>query len=251
MFARIRATLQEEICPVDTECRREAEVIRQVRESDPGPSEANANVSQSVTTASSPAQTEAMEELADIMGREASGERRLSSNFSQQALRNSGGPEFWNKFDERIRTPPPPFPIRANSSVSEDIAMEPPMSTTAPNVLPFSNGPYNSSPSRSSTPQPIPTAGELTRKTLGKRRRDDDFDPAVLKRRAVSPGLSLQNSPILPPSPAQRESSWWQTKAHRESSASSNSNSNGTVGKRIGMQGMNNTNDGLMNMSIE
>ena len=253
MFARIRAALQEEVSPVDSECRREAEVIRQVRESDPSPSETNTIVSQSVTAASSPGQTEAMEELADIIGRDPSRERRQSSNFSQQALRNSGGHDFWNKFDERMRTPPPPFPLRANSSVSDDIAMETPTSMTAPSVPAFPTGASNSSPSRSSTPQPISTTSEFTRKTLGKRRRDDDFDPAIFKRRAVSPGLSVQNSPILPPSPAQREGGWWQSKAHRESSASSNSNSisNGTVGKRVGMQGMNDTHDGLMNMSIE
>jgi hypothetical protein len=219
---------------VDSECRREAEVIRQVRESDPSPD------LQDATAASSPrlvptASSEAIEELADIMG-----ERPKSVNFGRHALRNSGGAEFWNSWDERMRTPPPPFPQRANSTMSEDVTMDTP---SHPATLQHFHS--NSSPSRCSTPQPM----EM-RKTLGKRRRDDDLDPTLFKRRAVSPGLSLQNSPILPPSPAQRESSWWQSKAHRESSTSS-SGTGITLGKRIGMQGMNDTNDGLMNMSIE
>lgn len=247
MFNRIRAALQEEVSPVDSECRREAEVIRQVRENDPSPESTIAPSQGAATAASSPDQT-AGEDLHDIVGGEAARERRSSSSFTQQALRNSGGPDFWNSFDERIRTPPPPFPLRANSTVSDDIAMETPTSTIAP-IPTYPSANYNSSPSRSSTPQPIPAVN--TRKTLGKRRRDDDFDPALFKRRAVSPGVSLQNSPILPSSPAQREGGWWQTKAHRESSASSNSVSNGSMGKRVGMQGMNDTNDGLMNMSIE
>lgn len=226
-------------------------MIRQVRESEPSPAEHNAGSLQSMTGASFPAPAEALEELSEIINKNTS--RHPSSTFTQQAVKNSGGSEFWNNFDERIRTPPPPFPLRTNSTISDDIAMETPTSTTAPSVPLFPAGAYNSSPSRSATPQPAATVGEYTRKTLGKRRRDDDFDPALFKRRAVSPGLSLQNSPLLPPSPAQREGAWWQTKAHRESSASSNSNSisNGTVGKRIGMQGMNDTHDSLMNMSIE
>jgi hypothetical protein len=94
---------------------------------------------------------------------------------------------------------------------------------------------------------------------LGKRRRDDDLDPNMFKRRAVSPGVSLQNSPIMPPSPAQRsENGWWamqQAKAREGSGSSSSNNGAGAVGgpglKRIGFQGMSDTNDGLMNMSIE
>lgn len=209
-------------------------MIKQVRESDPSPE------SQPATAASSPhlgpvtASSEAIEELADIMG-----QRRKSVSFEQHALRNSGGPEFWNNFDERMRTPPPPFPQRTSSIMSEDVNMD---NTSAPSQS--QRFPSTSSPSRSSTPQPT----EI-RKTLGKRRRDDDLDPAMFKRRAVSPGLSLQNSPILPPSPAQRDGGWWQNKAYRESSASSSGN--GSLSKRIGLQGMTDTNDGLSNMSIE
>ena len=165
--------------------------------------------------------------------------RRKSVSFEQHALRTSGGHEFWNNFDERMRTPPPPFPQRTSSIMSEDITMDTPFAPSQSQRFPST-----SSPSRSSTPQPM----EM-RKTLGKRRRDDDFDPAMFKRRAVSPGLSLQNSPILPPSPAQGNGGWWQAKAHRESSTSSSGN--GSIAKRVGLQGMTDTNDGLSSMSIE
>ena len=193
-----------------------------------------------------------MDELSDIVARKSSSERRLSTTSSQHGSKSINGlPDFWNNRDERMKSTPPPFPFRANSTVSDDLMLETATSTAAPAAPLFPSGTYTSSPSRSSTPQPGPTAGELTRKTLGKRRRDDDFDQAMFKRRAVSPGMSLQNSPIMPPSPAQRDGGWWQTKAHRESSASSNGTSNATIGKRVGMQGMNDTNDGLMSMSIE
>lgn len=185
---------------------------------------------------------EAIEELNSIMK-----QTRDSANFGRQAMRNSGGNDFWENWDDRMRTPPLPFPQRTNSTISEDVSMEMTTSSSqAPSLQQFTS---TSSPSRASTPQPI----EM-RKTLGKRRRDDDLDPAVFKRRAVSPGLSHQNSPILPPSPATRDGSWgWQAKVHRESSASS-SGTGAPLGKRasrVGMQGMTDTNDGLMNMSIE
>ena len=265
-FARIRAALQEEVSPVDTESRREAEVIRQVRENDDG-QESNVVPSQSGTAASSPSiaavagATDSLDDLAEMIGGESSSERRASTNFTKQALKNSGGSEFWNSFDERMRTPPPPlFPRGSSSTMSEDMNVDTPASSLACGNSQYWPNTRNSSPSRSSTPQPMPTANEVTRKTLGKRRRDDDLDPNMFKRRAVSPGLSLQNSPILPPSPAQREGGWWQTKAHREGSihapgerASSGSSTNGSgpLGKRVGLQGMTDTNDGLMNMSIE
>ena len=100
--------------------------------------------------------------------------------------------------------------------------------------------------------------------------RDDDLDPNFFKRRAVSPGMSLQNSPILPQSPMQRDCSWWggsQTKSTSgrelpsvqvigERVSSGGSASSGSVSasgslKRIGFQGMSDTNYGLMNMTID
>jgi hypothetical protein len=106
-----------------------------------------------------------------------------------------------------------------------------------------------SSPSRSATPQPGPgpTAAEITRKVNNKRRRDDDFDPTSFKRRAVSPGMSVHNSPIMQ-SPMQRDVTPW---GNRPPSNEAKVGTNGGPMKRVGFQGMVDTNDGLMKMSIE
>ena len=93
-------------------------------------------------------------------------------------------------------------------------------------------------------------------------RDDEDFDSTSFKRRAVSPGISVQNSPVLPQSPG-----WWGGTPHpmpgggkverggggNGGNGGSGNQNGGGVGqpKRVGMQGMNDTNDGLMNMSIE
>lgn len=134
--------------------------------------------------------------------------------------------------------------------------------------------------SRATTPQlpppfPIPpSAADGIRKST-KRRRDDEFDTLSLKRRAVSPGLSVQNSPVLSQSPGSG-SAWGSTnnggglgKRSREGSVVSGVGGNGNGGcvsngsggsvigtpslgpKRVGLQGMTDTSDGLMKMSIE
>lgn len=275
-FARIQAALHEEGAPIDTEARREAEVVRQVRESDTD-GEFSLQASQPTTTASSPSllatapsQADALDYNAEdwMMTSETSASRRSSSStFTNQAIKNSGGPGYWNTFDERMRTPPPLIPFQGSSSgVSDDVSMDTPLSSIQ-SVTPLPN-PLRSHPptrSRLSTPQPLICLVDTTKK-CNKRLRDDDLDPNYLKRRAVSPGISLQNSPILPQSPLQKETGWWgtQPKSARETpsvqvigervssggSASSGSGSNGPP-KRFGFQGMNDTNDGLMNMSIE
>lgn len=89
--------------------------------------------------------------------------------------------------------------------------------------------------------------------------RDEDFDPNSFKRRAVSP--SVQSSPIMPQSPAMKEANSWGRSSKSTSGSSSadrsHGNDNGGIMgqlgsvKRVGLQGMNETNDGLMNMSIE
>jgi len=117
-----------------------------------------------------------------------------------------------------------------------------------------------------------------------KRRREDDFDIATIKRRAVSPGLSAQNSPVLTShSPSQRDTggSWGlppdrrargdtpslssdpsmsssqsqsQTQRGNGSMSLASGTSNGNLvsqGKKLGLQPMSDTNDGLMKMSIE
>ena len=84
-----------------------------------------------------------------------------------------------------------------------------------------------------------------------------------LKRRAVSPGLSVHNSPVISQSPSQRDLWGTAAKASRETSISGQSNgersnSGGSMSmtptlgpKRVGLQGMTDTSDGLMKMSIE
>ncbi len=159
---------------------------------------------------------------------------------------------FWNQ--RAAHTPPPSFPRAESSAMSEDMNMDSP-------TIGGTGG-----ASRASTPGPMqpPTAAEALKKS-NKRRRDDDFDEASMKRRAVSPGLSVHNSPVISQSPAQRDSTFWGTtaKPSRETSISGQShgersNSGGSMSmtptlgpKRIGLQGMTDTNDGLMKMSIE
>ncbi|KAL8718394.1 MAG: hypothetical protein Q9225_004469 [Loekoesia sp. 1 TL-2023] len=275
-FARIRVLLQEESAPVDTEVKREAEVIRQARESD-AYGDLNPIPSQPTTSASSPSiqpvtagPTEGLEDIQEdvAMDSDISASRRSSSStFTQHAMRNSAGLGFWNNFDERIRTPPPIFPRESSSGISDDIAMDTPQSSiVSATPQPNTNKSSSRSESRSSTPQLPPTTSENVRKG-NKRMRDDDFDPNFFKRRAVSPGMSLQNSPILPQSPLQGNSGWWgmpskygretpasQTVGERISSGGSASSGNGAPpvsAKKVGLQGMSDTNDGLMNMSIE
>ena len=260
--------MQEEGSPVDTEVKREAEVIRQVRESD-NDLDSHLLPSRSATTASSPTLIPMPGDslsnpdnftVDEVPTADAPNERHLSSSFKHQALKNSASADYWNNLDERIRTPPPSDFLRgSSSSTGEDMCMDTPASSiqsTTPQQNYTIAQPSNRS--RSSTPQPPSLVTGFTRK-IGKRRRDDDLDPHHFKRRAVSPGVSLQNSPTLPPSPAQRDGGWWtsHSKANRELSNGHlagervNSTGNGNCLRRVGIQGMNDTNDGLMNMSIE
>lgn len=161
------------------------------------------------------------------------------------------------------QTPPPPiFPRADSSAMSEDMSLDSP-------TIGASGTEQNSSmgwTSRASTPGPMypPTAADAIKKS-NKRRRDDDFDEASIKRRAVSPGVSVHNSPIISQSPAQRDGTLWgtTTKNGRDASisgpsTSERSNSGGSMSmtptlgpKRVGLQGMTDTSDGLMKMSIE
>ena len=65
-----------------------------------------------------------------------------------------------------------------------------------------------------------------------KRRREDDFDIATIKRRAVSPGMSTQNSPVLTNSPSQRDTlgAWGQPPERKEKKESVSATSDGSVG---------------------
>ncbi|EFQ85394.1 hypothetical protein PTT_19662 [Pyrenophora teres f. teres 0-1] len=262
-FGRIRAELFEEAAPVDSEFRREAEIIRQVRESDVDTERT------SVTAQSSPSMLptvpgldgplegvpeEGSESNMSLDGSTTKGLFGALGSLNSGRSSNNG---FWNH--RAAQTPPPPsFPRGESSAMSEDMNMDSPTRHT---------GAEHNAASRASTPGPMqpPTAAEVLKKS-NKRRRDDDFDEASIKRRAVSPGVSVHNSPVISQSPAQRDNTLWGTaKASRETSIGGQSNgerSNSagsmsmsmtpTLGpKRIGLQGMTDTNDGLMKMSIE
>jgi hypothetical protein len=180
--------------------------------------------------------------------------------------RNSIGTDFWNH--RLAQTPPPPSFPRTESAMSEEMNMDSPIiSSNNGSGMPAPDQSINLGwTSRASTPQSMnpPTAADGLKKS-NKRRRDDDFDEHSLKRRAVSPGLSVHNSPVISQSPSQRDSSLWGTaaKASRETSISGQSNgersnSGGSMSmtptlgpKRVGLQGMTDTSDGLMKMSIE
>ncbi|KAI0199851.1 hypothetical protein F4808DRAFT_431483 [Astrocystis sublimbata] len=304
-FARIRAALAEEGAPVDSEVRREAEVIRQVRESDldhleprtpSGPPPPLPIDTSNVPTAqSSPKFTTPQEPFDEIPDDDLMSDSTLSSSFKQQAIKNSKGKNFWETFSETgsingTRTTPPPsvlLPRGSSSGISEDISMDSPSMLTSSGAMGLF-GPgmgfisHGSENPKSETPQPTasttpsqsgsvpPTAAEITRKINNKRRRDDDFDPNVFKRRAVSPGMSVHNSPIMQ-SPLQRDNMPWGSRPgsnHGADKASGTPSENGSSGGnagngsntgrpiasakgRVGFQGMNDTNDGLMRMSIE
>lgn len=296
-FARIRAALMEESMPVDAEERREAETIRQVRER-----EEDVDIDPRSVAASSPLLMPALPGGADALedipedstmsidsqlnnslntisnNNNNSAKVNPNLNFNIHASRNSAGINYWNKFDKDLRTPPPPsFTARNSSSLSGDMNMD----------SPAANDPSNAARSASvvsmTDEAPSSQQSDFARK-FGKRRREDDFDIASIKRRAVSPSLSVHNSPIVTASPARSEvvsregtastttaTSWGQPPRSmtRESSMSTGSgvengrsNSGGSAGsmmststigphKRVGLQGMVDTNDGLMNMSIE
>ncbi|KAK0617082.1 hypothetical protein B0T14DRAFT_257001 [Immersiella caudata] len=320
-FARIRAALAEEGAPIDTEVRREAEVVRQVRESDMDLETRFANTqtthSAATTALSSPnlGTQDTLDELVDdimMMDSSSSGNGSgpgnglglAGSSFNRAALKNSKGKLFWDGFPEgappRITPPPPSFgAARASSSglSADDISMDSPSAssnsqnpfallgsaftttsssgngTPQPQSQPIaaSQGSSTGIPGLSSTttaPVPVPgppTAAEITRRINSKRRRDDDFDPVSFKRRAVSPGMSAHNSPVMQ-SPLQRDMAPWgsrpgsvggdtvgKTGSGSGSGAPSENGSgagNRTKG-RIGFQGMVDTNDGITRLSIE
>ncbi|KAJ2976367.1 hypothetical protein NUW58_g8103 [Xylaria curta] len=302
-FARIRAALAEEGAPIDSEVRREAEVIRQVRESDmdlepripPGPPTLPLDAPNIPTTQASPKSSVTQVPFDEILDDDLMLDSALSSSFKQQAMKNSKGKNFWDTFSETgsingtRTTPPPPviLPRGSSSGISEDINMDSPsMSTSSGNTGLFGPGmgfvSHGSDSQKSETPQPTasaapsqassipPTAAEITWRINNKRRRDDDFDPHVFKRRAVSPGMSVHNSPIMQ-SPLQRDNMPWGSRpgsTHGGDKASGTPSENGSSGGsnnnasnagrpiagakgRVGFQGMSDTNDGLMRMSIE
>ncbi|KAF7554317.1 hypothetical protein G7046_g6856 [Stylonectria norvegica] len=138
-FARIRAALLEEGAPAETEFRREAEVVKQVRESDmdlePRIPPPFIDPTQATTAPSSPNMTQ--QDLVDDIPEEDMMRDMtvaLSSSFKQHAMKNSKGKGFWDTFSESssiggARTTPPPaafLPRGSSSGISEDVAMDSP-----------------------------------------------------------------------------------------------------------------------------
>ncbi|KAK3945644.1 hypothetical protein QBC46DRAFT_371264 [Diplogelasinospora grovesii] len=322
-FARIRAALAEESAPVESEFQREAEVIRQVRESDMVDHldlRPPATHSTTTTALSSPSlATQADTNLDEISEADAmimdSPANPLgltggsgSGSFKHQALKNGKGKVFWDTFPDgpqpRITPPPPSFGLARGSSSGlsmDDLNMDSPSAGSAtqnnPFVLPTQT--TTASSSGHDTPQPtassgqsgsgsgamaipnVPSAAEITRRINSKRRRDDDFDPVSFKRRAVSPGMSVHNSPIMQ-SPLQRDMGPWggsasaagghggsrpgsvgcdtiNTRGTPSEAGSNNGGGSGSGSKmgvnggkgRVGYQGMVDTNDGITRLSIE
>lgn len=293
-FARIRAALMEEAAPVDSEVRREAETIRQVRERDGSAGELDLERPQSSTAQSSPnllpavpesAQEDFGRELDDITPSQKS--IGMGANFSAHASRNSGGLDYWNRFDPSMRTPPPnatPAASRQSSVVMSDAILDSPMGDFTQWRRPRARSSASDASDAfgPSSGMPAGVSDDMHLKKF-KRRREDDFDIATIKRRAVSPGLSAQNSPVLTSnSPSQRDTGGlWGLPPDRRSrgdtptlssdpsmsgsqsqpqplrgngSTSLASGSSGNLasqGKKLGLQPMADTNDGLMKMSIE
>ncbi|RMJ23867.1 hypothetical protein PHISP_05270 [Aspergillus sp. HF37] len=251
-FARIRASLMEETAPIDSEAKREADVIRQVRESEP--TVPHKTPTQGAHPSLTPSEHEGATSDADDIEKAAE-VGPTNAAFSQPANRTLRESEFWGSLDERYRTPPPTSRQTAASSMSEDDST---MDVT-PSVLGVTCGefakPLDRPSSRSSTPfaaAHVPTLGDFRRK----RRRDDDLDPNLFKRRAVSPSTSIQSSPVMPSSPVVREagSNSWGGPPKSTYGGNAEANRNGqhnTTPRRVGLQGMNETSDGFMNMCIE
>lgn len=254
---------------MDSEFRREAEIIRQVRENDgdPATAQSSPNLLPTVPGLDGPLEGVPEEESESGMSLDSSTAKGLFAAFGQP--RNSYGRGFWQR-DGPAQTPPPPsFPRAGSSAVSEDINMDSPTVSSSTShqsgtATAHSDGfIHPGSVSRSSTPQPLAplTAADGLKKS-SKRRRDDDLDEYSIKRRAVSPGLSVHNSPVLSQSPANRDL-WGSAKLTKEPSSGatvsgersnsiSSANMTPSLGpKRVGLQGMTDTSDGLMKMSIE
>lgn len=222
----------------------------------------------------------------------------LSGSFKQQALRNSKGKDFWDTFSDkpaRITPPPPLFGLTRGSSAGlslEDVSMDSPSSNgtgvgrdssnpfAIPGPVTAGSSSGNDTPGQQALataasnggyvavggmPGPIgpPSAAEITRRINSKRRRDDDLDPVSIKRRAVSPGMSVHNSPIMQ-SPLQRDMAPWGSRPGSVGGDTVNKggsgapSENGSQGSRaggskgrVGYQGMIDTNDGITKLSIE
>ncbi|OJD13464.1 hypothetical protein AJ78_06075 [Emergomyces pasteurianus Ep9510] len=258
-FARIRAALLEEVAPVDFECQREAEVIRQVRENDGSDIPP---LSPSLTSPLDSLETQNSEDT-----QRASVSTGVTSNIFGH--HKTSGIGRLSAFDNRYQTPPPQSSsstIQAicSSTSTSDTTMQTPPLTTFPGAPTDQRTTTTiNSIAQLSTPHaatgPSRVEAEASRKN-NKRRRDEMIDMHTFKRRAVSPGMSVQNSPVASSSQSgsslSKETSRLgsgppgQEQGRQSKSPATSALTAGTM-KRVGMQGMNETNDGLMNMSID
>lgn len=131
-FARIRALLMEESTPAESDNKREGEIMKQVREND-------VDVERPGSTATSSPNLfpqvsivpDTIEEIPELVATER--EKRLFSTFSRQASKcATSNQNFWETFDQRMRTPPPPFFMEKSTSLPEDVSMDSPSVSTPP-----------------------------------------------------------------------------------------------------------------------
>jgi hypothetical protein len=246
-FARIRAALLEESAPVDNEVRREAETMRQVHNHDPVPDLEGPSPG--------PSSSQPNHNPNDPNDPQPDTINNNPISFNLHAHRNSGGVDYWHKLENELHTPPPPaFPTRGSSSLSGDIAMDSPADSTVLRSASVISMNEPSAASETDTQNSTYPSQDALRRPFGKRRRDDDFDMQSFKRRAVSPSMSVHGGSPIVGSPvasaAARNQTLPKDGAPLEKSTSGG-NSNGTAPRRIGLQGMVDTNEGIMRMSIE
>lgn len=242
----------EESAPVDSEVRREAETMRQVHDRDPvpdldrpspGPNSSQPNVNPNDPNDPQP---------------ETSAGNNIS--FNLHAHRNSGGVEYWHKLENELHTPPPPaFPARGSSSLSGDMLMDSPAENStlrSASVISMTEPSAASSAEADAQTSAYSSQGtDALRRPFGKRRRDDDFDMQSFKRRAVSPSMSVHGGSPVVASPvasaAARNQSVPRDIPPLEKTISGGGSNGGTAPRRVGLQGMVDTNEGIMRMSIE
>lgn len=250
---------------MDSDAKREAEVVRQVQGSYDKRRLVNTALSSPDCLSSIPGvpieDSEASD--ADVLGVMASAETAVPD-----LRRASTNKEFLPYLYNRIQTPPPPLFNRAGSSsgLGEDITMASPDVSTPPSSTFFtlatkldSKVDCENRGQTSFLPPSMPSPAEVSRK-VNKRRRDEDFDIGSIKRRAVSPAMSVQSSPTVGQSSTPNNGNLWgQNKFYRDGSVGSAEDRSGNSGhvtpgsgpQRVGLQGMTDTYDGLMKMSIE
>lgn len=250
-FARIRAALLEESAPVDSEVRREAETMRQVHDRDPvpdlegpspGPSSSQPNANPNDPNDPQPETT--------------GNNSNNNISFNLHAHRNSGGVDYWHKLESELHTPPPPaFPARGSSSLSGDIAMDSPAGENtvlrSASVISLNDPSVASSAETDLQPFNYSQNTDALRRPFGKRRRDDDFDMQSFKRRAVSPSMSVHGGSPVVASPAASAAARNQSLPRDGAPLEKSISGGGNGPRRVGLQGMVDTNEGIMRMSIE